>query len=187
LPVAREGAGLTATPAVAEALLLQPLAINLESMPPRGTETRKLSQPMVPLLVPPERQQLLIEAGTLAAGALAAGVYGAVRYGPASPQMQTLMFGSLVSSQLSHALTCRADDRVSGEQGRRPPNDALTAILGGSAIVQAAAFLLPPVRRVLGLAPLGLLDVAVLAGTSALPLLVRGSEALRSSFGMAVV
>jgi P-type Ca2+ transporter type 2C len=125
------------------------------------------------LVGPAERQQLLIEAGTLTAGALAAGVYGAVRYGPASPQMQTLMFGSLVSSQLSHALTCRADDRVSGEQVRRPPNDALTAILGGSAIVQAAAFLLPPVRRVLGLAPLGLLDVAVLAGASALPLLAN--------------
>ncbi len=108
----------------------------------------------------------------LASGALAAGSYGAVRYGLGSPQMQTLMFGSLVSSQLVHAIACRADDHASSDDARRPPNNTLNAILGGSAIMQAAAFLLPPVRRVLGLSPLGLIDLAVLAAGSALPFIV---------------
>ncbi|HJS85682.1 MAG TPA: cation transporting ATPase C-terminal domain-containing protein, partial [Acetobacteraceae bacterium] len=97
---------------------------------------------------------LVREGGGMAAGALAAGSWGALR---GAEQASTMMFGSLLLGQLLHTLNCR-------DPGA-PPNPALGGALALSFGAQGAAVLVPGLRRLLGLAPLGPMEVAVtLAG-----------------------
>ncbi len=98
--------------------------------------------------------RLAREGSGMAAGALAAGSWGAMRGGA---EASTMMFGSLLLGQLLHALNCR-------DPGA-PPNPALSGALALSFGAQGAAVLVPGLRRLLGLSPLGPIEVAVtLAG-----------------------
>lgn len=109
--------------------------------------------------------RLSTQATLLAAGSISAGALGVVRYGLDSPQAQAMTFDSLVMAQLLHALTCRSSSGSVLSPGQLPPNPALSKILVGSALAQAAVMLLPGARTLLGLAPLGLTDrLATLAG-----------------------
>jgi Ca2+-transporting ATPase len=81
--------------------------------------------------------------------------------------------------QLLHALSCRSEKHsiFSGES--LPPNRYLALALGGSFALQLLTMLIPGVRSILGLTPIGLLDGAVIAGTAALPLLINeGTKSL---------
>ncbi|HEV7445601.1 MAG TPA: HAD-IC family P-type ATPase, partial [Steroidobacteraceae bacterium] len=107
--------------------------------------------------------RLAKEAGLLTAGALAASLVGAARYGQDAPQTRTMTFGTLTAAQLLHTLNCR------GTRGRAGPlaeNPALGRILAGSFLAQGLAFLVPGVRRVLGITPVGAADgLVMLAGS----------------------
>jgi Ca2+-transporting ATPase len=90
-----------------------------------------------------------------------------------------MTFGSLVTAQLLHALVCRSDGgQVAAKARRRPPNRALTGALAAAAAIQGAGLLVPGLRGLLGVAPLGPLDAAITLGTGVLPYLVN--NALRS-------
>jgi P-type Ca2+ transporter type 2C len=109
--------------------------------------------------------RLSAQATLLAAGSMAAGALGALRHGLDSPQTRAMTFDSLVIAQLLHALTCRSSTGSVLASGQLPPNPALSKILVGSAVAQAAVMLLPGVRNLMGLAPLGLGDrIVTLAG-----------------------
>ncbi len=110
-----------------------------------------------------------VDASVIAGGALAACGYGVLRYG-VSAEARTMTLGSLVTAQLLHALTCRGATR-SGDD--RPPNRPLAAAVGVSLAAQAAALLLPGMRGLMGMAPLGPLDLAVTLGAGLLPYLVN--------------
>ena len=111
------------------------------------------------------------EGAVLASGALLACGWGALRHG-SGPEARTMTFGSLVTAQLLHALSCRPG----AAGGARPPaNPALSATLGVTALAQGAALLVPSLRRLLSIAPLGPLDIAVTLGTGVLPYLVNGA------------
>jgi Ca2+-transporting ATPase len=132
---------------------------------------------------------VLAREGTiLAAGALGACGWGVLRHG-ISPQARSMAFSSLVTAQLLHALTARSRHHgafVPGAQ-RLPPNRALTGALALSFALQGVALLIPGLRRVLGLVPLGPLDLAVTAAGGTLPLLanemLKGRHAARSAEG----
>jgi Ca2+-transporting ATPase len=130
--------------------------------PPESTERPLLGDNQVPML--------LGDGALLTTGALAAGLYGAFRFGANSQEMRTLMFGSLVASQLQHTLTCRAMPR---HRSSPAPNLPLMSIVAGSFAAQGAAFLAPELRRALGLVPVGLGGWSVMALSSVLPLLAR--------------
>ncbi|MGH1574231.1 HAD-IC family P-type ATPase [Methylobacterium sp. P31] len=103
--------------------------------------------------------RLAKEAVFIAAGALAASIFGAARYGRNTAQTRTMAFGSLTAAQLLHTLNCRGDpDRTGSLAG----NPALGRILAGSCLAQGAAFLVPQIRRALGIAPIGVADAAVM-------------------------
>jgi P-type Ca2+ transporter type 2C len=105
------------------------------------------------------------QAGMITAGALGAGLYGAVRHGFDSPQTRTITFGSLVTAQLFHAITCRSPTEGIFTSTGRAGNPALFGIVGTSLAAQSAAFLFPGIRGLLGIAPIGLIDLlAMLAG-----------------------
>jgi Ca2+-transporting ATPase len=109
----------------------------------------------------------------MTAGALTAGLYGASRYGISSTQMQTLMFSSLVGTQLLHAFNCRSDADLA--EGPAPSNQTLNTIVAVSAAVQASLLLGAPTRHLLGLAPLSWADIAVVFAASGLPFLINRS------------
>ncbi|WEX89901.1 cation-transporting P-type ATPase [Sinorhizobium garamanticum] len=126
---------------------------------------------------------LTSEAALLGSGAMAAGLYGAMRYGTASPIVRTMTFGSLVMAQLLHAITCRSSTRSVFDRGSSPANPALTGILAGSVAAQSAALFVPGIRRLLGLAPLGILDAGIMLAGGTLPFAIAEARksALRAS------
>ena len=126
-----------------------------------------------PILGSAETPRLLVEGATMTAGALTAGLYGAGRYGTASPQMQTLMFSSLVGTQLLHAFNCRSEEASQGPAAR---NQSLNTIVAVSGAVQASLLLAAPIRRLLGLAPMNWADMGVVFAASALPFLINRSR-----------
>ncbi len=122
-----------------------------------------------------ELGRLGLQGGTIAAGSLAALGWGALRHG-AGPEARTMAFGSLVTAQLLHALTARSDENG---PGALPPNRPLTGLLLASVALQAVGLLVPGVRTVLGVVPLGPLDLAVTAAAGVFPYVAN--EALKAA------
>ncbi|HYZ31254.1 MAG TPA: HAD-IC family P-type ATPase [Crenalkalicoccus sp.] len=142
-------------------LALEPPAPGLMLEPPRPAEEAVL-----------RGQEFAAVAGdgaVLALGPLLACGFGVLRHG-VGPEARTMTFGSLITAQLMHTLSCRPG---AGESRPRPPNPALAAALGVSAAAQGAALLVPGLRRLLGIAPLGPLGVAVTLGAGMLPYAVN--------------
>ncbi|WP_407175042.1 HAD-IC family P-type ATPase [Bradyrhizobium sp. STM 3562] len=125
-----------------------------------------------PILKTSDFGRLAREAGLITAGSFGAGLIGATRYGIASPQARTMTFGSLVTGQLLHALTYA--DRGNG--GPMPSNAALLGIVGGSLLLQGLAMFVPGLRSILGVAPIGALDLTAMIAGGVLPYL--GNRAL---------
>jgi Ca2+-transporting ATPase len=123
-----------------------------------------------PILKGADLGRLGREAGLITAGAFGAGMMGAARYGLASPQANTMAFGSLVTGQLLHALTY-ADEGAPGRDGQESSNPALLGIVGGSLLLQAVAMLVPGLRTLLGVAPISSRDLAAMIAGGVLPYL----------------
>ncbi|MDR3555756.1 MAG: HAD-IC family P-type ATPase [Syntrophobacteraceae bacterium] len=131
-----------------------------------------------PIVKASDFKRLTFEAGTLTAGAMAAYAYGISRYG-LGPQAGTLTFQSLTMGQLLHSISCRSENHSIFTGEPLPPNRYLQMALGGSFALQMLTIFVPGLRNLLGLAPIGLLDGAVIAGTAALPLLINeGTKSL---------
>ncbi|HEY0523470.1 MAG TPA: cation-transporting P-type ATPase, partial [Stellaceae bacterium] len=119
------------------------------------------------------------EAGLIGGGALAACAFGALRYGAGSAEARTMTFGSLVISQLLHALTCRSPAHGLFDAGRPlPPNAVLSGTLAVSFGAQVLALLVPGLRRLLGIVPIGPAGLLVTLAAGVLPYLLN--EALKS-------
>jgi Ca2+-transporting ATPase len=146
------------------ALALEPPEPDVLTLQPRD--------PAEPIVQPADIKRILFESSVLSAGSLAALGYGIVRYGR-GPQANTIGFLSLTCSQLLHALSCRSKRHSIFEQDGLPPNHWLTGALAGSFALQGIAMLVPGVRGLLGIGPIGLIDCAVIGGGAVLPLLVN--------------
>jgi Ca2+-transporting ATPase len=146
------------------ALALEPPEPDVLSQQPRD--------PAEPIVMPSDFKRLLFEASVLSAGSLAAFGYGIARYGR-GPQANTMAFLSLTCGQLLHALSCRSKRHSIFERNGLPPNPLLTGALAGSFALQGLAMLVPGVRGLLGIGPIGLIDCAVIGGGAVLPLLVN--------------
>lgn len=110
------------------------------------------------------------DAGVMTLASLASFGYGLARYG-AAPQARTMAFMSLTTSQLLYALSARSSQPL--RKGGLRPNRMLNHAVGWSLLAQAGTVALPFARRLLRTTPLGPLDLLVVAGTAAAPLLVR--------------
>jgi Ca2+-transporting ATPase len=108
----------------------------------------------------------VLAATALTAHALAGGWRGA------GMDAGSVAFSTLTMSQLVHALKYRTP----GTPSRRLP-----AVVAVSVGVQAAAMLVPPLRRMLGLMPLGLAGWGVVAGAAAMPAVLRSMQARTDS------
>jgi hypothetical protein len=82
-----------------------------------------------------------------------------------------MAFMTLTSSQLLYALAMRSPRPL--RLGGLEPNPKLRHAVGWSLLAQAGTVLLPPLRRLLGTAPLGPADLVVVGLTALVPLAVR--------------
>ncbi|WEX74811.1 cation-transporting P-type ATPase [Sinorhizobium numidicum] len=114
---------------------------------------------------------LTAQATIMGGAAMAAGLFGAFRYGLDSPRTRTMTFGSLVIAQLLHAITSRSDSESIFGPRSRPPNHALSLIIGGSMAVQTAGLFVPFLRRLLGIAPITGIDALITLAGGTLPFL----------------
>lgn len=146
------------------ALALEPPEPDVLENPPRD--------PAEPIVRAADFRRILFEAGTLSAGTLAAYGYGVARYG-VGPQAGTLAFMGLTSAQLAHAVSCRSERHSVFGAEQLPPNRYLTTAIGASLALQTATAFVPGLRRFLGLAPITLLDGAVIGAAALLPFVVN--------------
>lgn len=144
------------------ALAMEPPEPDVLRRPPRD--------PQEPIIRRQDLGRYGVEAAALTAGSLAAYGYGLVRYGP-GPGAGTLAFMTLTLSSLLHALSCRSDTHGLFSRERLPENRWLTAAVAGTAALQAATVLLPPLRGLLGTTLPMPADILVVGAATALPYL----------------
>jgi Ca2+-transporting ATPase len=131
------------------ALGLEPPEADVLDQPPHD--------PGAPIMGPSDFRRVLREGSVMGIAALL-GYYSAGGAGGGA-RASTVTFHGLTLGQLLHAVSCRSETRgLSAEFGRRP-SPQLYAGVGASMLLQGVAQLLPPTRRLLGLAPLGAADL----------------------------
>lgn len=142
---------------------LPALALGLEAPEPDVLE-RLPHDPRAPILSRADFRRLLRE-GAVMGGAALASTFGA-------PQGAT--FHGLTLAQLAHAFLCRSETHGLLDPGRPPMNAKLAGAIGICLALQGAAQGVGPLRRLLGLGPLGPGGVAAAAAVALAPLLVNG-------------
>jgi Ca2+-transporting ATPase len=166
------------------ALALDPAEEGVMERPPPNSRD--------PLLSRGELHRIGLEGTALATTSLASWGYGIWRHGIGA-RASSVAFMSLACGQLLHALACRSRYRSLGVDPLRQ-NPHLGVTVAGTLAFQIAAALHPALRGLLGLAPLGLLDAAVVAASALVPLAFAelgkprrirplGSEAFEASGG----
>jgi Ca2+-transporting ATPase len=136
------------------ALAVEPPEADVMQRPPRD--------PQQPILSNAALGGIAGDAAILTAAALGVRQIALARYGP-DLRSQTIGFSALTAAQLVHTLNCRA--------GTSPPGSPVTGVVVGSLALQVAAMTFPPLRALLGLAPLGLVDWALVGAAAVVPLL----------------
>ncbi len=147
------------------------LALALEAPEPDILE-RPPRDPARPIFTGGDFKRMAFESGAITTGALGAYGYGLMRYGQGA-QTSTLAFHSLTTGQLLHAISCRSETHTIFSPGKLPANRYLTLALGGSLAMQFLTMVVPGLRSLLGLAPMGLVDGLVISGSALLPLVVN--------------
>ncbi|MGD9505056.1 MAG: HAD-IC family P-type ATPase [Syntrophobacteraceae bacterium] len=146
------------------ALAMEPPEPDVLEQPPRD--------PSDPILKNSDLKRMAFESTVISAGSLAVYGYGLLRYGPGM-RAGTLAFQGLTTAQLLHAYSCRSETIGMFDKEKLQPNPYLTAAMGGSLLLQATSLFIPGLRSLLGTAPIGLLDGAVIGAGAALPLIVN--------------
>ena len=154
------------------------LALAVEPAEP-DVMRRAPRDPKRPILDSGDLRRTLFEATTISAGALAAYFYGIRRYGP-GPQASTISFMSLIVAELVQAYSCRSETHRFYDRPHLASNPYLHMAVGGSLALQLATPYIPPLRRLLGLAPLGVVDVVVVAAAAAIPFFANEFTKARS-------
>jgi Ca2+-transporting ATPase len=146
------------------ALALEPPEPDVLNQPPRNPEE--------PIIKPSDFRSIARESAVLSAGAFGAYGYGLVRYGMGA-QASTLAFTSLTTGQLLHAITSRSEKHSIFDTTPLPPNPYLNAALIGSLGLQALSLVIPGLRSLLGITPIGLLDGVVIGTSAVLPFVIN--------------
>jgi Ca2+-transporting ATPase len=147
------------------ALSLEPAEPDIMDRPPRDPNEHIISRS--------DLKRMMFESGTIGVGTMGAFYYGLRRYGVGAPQASTLAFTTLTVNELAHALSSRSKYRNVFGRNNLAPNPYLTQAVIGMFGAQVAALSIPAVRRLLGAAPLGILDLLVVAGGVVGPLIVN--------------
>jgi len=147
------------------------LALSMEP-PEQDVMQQAPRDPQAPLFDRNDFKQMIRESTVISAASLGAYGFGILRYGMGI-RAASLAFQSLTIGQLLHALSCRSESSHLPGQDKMPANPYLAIALGGSLLLQAMTLFVPPLRNFLGVATLGLADLAVVGGSAVIPLIVN--------------
>jgi Ca2+-transporting ATPase len=148
------------------ALALEPPDPDVLDHPPRDPDT--------PIIQTDDYQRIATEAAVISLAALAAYGYGILRYG-ISQKSSTVVFMSLTIGQVLHTFSCRSQTHSFLSDKPLPRNPYVDAAVVGSLAIQILPLVVPPLRSLLKLQPIGLIDAAVIAACAIAPLLVNES------------
>lgn len=109
------------------------------------------------------------DSGVIALSALLSHMVGLSRYGP-GPETRGMTFLTLSQAQLLYTLVCQRTDPRKLHPDQLLENRTLDLALLGSSALGALPFFSPFLRRLLGIAPLRLPDVALSFGAALIPL-----------------
>jgi Ca2+-transporting ATPase len=147
------------------------LALSMEA-PETDVLEEPPRNPAEPLLNSDDYKRMALESAVMSGTTLAAYGYGLSRYGMGA-RAGTLAFQALTLAQLLHAVSCRSERHRFFEQDRPPPNRYLNVALAACCGLQMLTFLVPGLRRILGLTAVNLLDAAVIAGGAVVSLAIN--------------
>ena len=123
--------------------------------------------PGEPIVPAHDFRRMALDGGTIAVSSLASHFAGLARFGP-GPEMRSMTYLSLSLGQLLYTLMCQRSDVRKLRPGRLLENRALDGAVLTSAGTAVLPFFVPPLRRLLGIAPLPAGSVAIaLAGAVA--------------------
>ena len=143
--------------------------------------------PTAPILSVQDFRRLLREGAVLGVGGFAAFLMGGgAARGANANGASTLAFHSITLAQLIHAFACRSETHGLLEEFRRPPNPKVFGAVGVGLALQIAAQTIPPLRRMLQLAPIGPGGLAAILAGAFGPLVANEilSAALRRDDGL---
>lgn len=115
---------------------------------------------------------MLMESSAITGGALGTMLYGLSRYGSAATA-GGLAFQSLAFGQLLHSITCRSETAGIFTRKKLPANKPLNWAIGLSIGAQVLTMAVPPLRSLLGLSRISLMDGLVISAGSSIPLLTN--------------
>jgi Ca2+-transporting ATPase len=118
-----------------------------------------------PILTPSDFRSLLREGAIMGAATLA-GYFATGGAAATQARASTVVYHGLVAAQFLHAIGCRSQTGGFSHEFTRPPSPRLYGALAISGALQAATQVFPAARRLFGLAPIGLTDLAAIAGIS---------------------
>lgn len=144
---------LVSDPLPALALGLEPPDDDVLEQPPRD--------PGAPILTPSDFRRILREGVVLAAPTLAG--YFLLGGAANAARASTVTFHGLTIAQLLHAISSRSETRGIVAGISRSANPVLYGAVAASAALQVGAQIVPRARSLLGLTPLGIVDLAAIA------------------------
>lgn len=112
-------------------------------------------------------KKIIMEASNITLAFFLAYLYGIKRYG-LGLRANSLSFLTLSSSQLLHSVTCKSDKHSLFSYQHIKPNKYLKLSLLTSFGLQAGTIFFPPLRNLLKVSPLGIVDLLVVSGCSLL-------------------
>lgn len=128
--------------------------------------------PNEPIIKNTDFARIAFESAVISISTLAAYSYGIFKYG-ISPKASTLAFMTLTSGQLLHTISSRSEKYSIFSREKLPPNPYLTSAVVGSFVIQILVLAVPQLRTLLKIAPLNIVDNAVIFVGTLLPLLVN--------------
>ncbi|MEA5515321.1 HAD-IC family P-type ATPase [Nodularia sp. UHCC 0506] len=134
------------------------------SQPPRN--------PHEPIIKDSDFGRIIFESATISVSTLAAYSYALLRYGIGA-RASTVACMTLITAQLLHTISCRSENHSIFSQEKLPNNSYLNAAIIGSFAIQLLAVAMPPLRNLLKITPINIVDTAVIGGGALLPFLVN--------------
>ncbi|MYM55194.1 cation-translocating P-type ATPase [Thalassovita mangrovi] len=147
--------------------VLPGLGLALADPDPDAME-RPPRDPGEPVIPPHDFRRMATDSTMIAASSLAAHFAGLARHGP-GPQTRSMTFLSLSLGQLLYALTCQRGDIRKLRPDHLLENKVLDAALLTSAGTAVLPFFVPPLRRLLGIAPISPVSAAISLAAAAAP------------------
>ncbi|GAX34455.1 cation-translocating P-type ATPase [Nodularia sp. NIES-3585] len=116
--------------------------------------------------------RIIFESATISVSTLAAYSYAILRYGIGA-RASTVACLTLTTAQLLHTMSSRSENHSIFSQEKLPNNPYLNTAITASFAIQLLAIAIPPLRNLLKITPINIVDSAVIGSGALLPFLLN--------------